>query len=153
MTRNLASKTASMWPFSRAPKAEASEGGVTRVRTRRLAMEMRLNPLPVKLSDSRHLDVRITLENRSKRFVQLEFPSTQRIELLINEDGKLVTKWSDDQIFGPGPSYVGINPGERVEYASTISTRDLKAGRSYTVTGFFPSFEELTAQQTLVPEN
>ena len=76
------------------------------------------------------------------------------IEILIRDNArnKLVTQWSEDQAFSNEPAYVTINPGERVEYHAAVSTRDLVAGRAYTVEAFFPNFDKLTIQQTIVPE-
>src|SRR2546425_11000075 len=54
-------------------------------RTKHLAIGMELSPLPLKLSENRLLKVRLTLTNKSNRFVQLEFPTTQRIEILIRD--------------------------------------------------------------------
>ena len=141
-------------PFLGKSKARTAAKNGAKIRTRSLAMEMRLTPLPVKLSETRYLGVRITLENISKRSVQLEFPTSQRIDILIiNEAGALISRWSDDHPFESTIGRIGINPGERVEYASNVSTRDLKPGRSYTVTGLFPSFDDLKIEQAIVPEN
>ena len=45
-----------------------------------------------------------------------------------------------------------INPGERVEYNGMVSTRDLIAGRAYVVEVFFPNYDKLRIQQTIVPQ-
>ena len=123
------------------------------VRVKDLTMTMELAPLPLALSDTRQLKVTISLLNHSKRYVHLEFPTTQRIEILIHDNArnKLVTQWSEDQAFSNEPAYVTINPGERVEYHATLSTRDLATGHAYTVEAFFPNFDKLRIQRTIVP--
>jgi len=127
------------------------EGKETRVGN--LAFQMELSPLPVKLSDIRQLDVRIKLQNVSRRFEQLHFPTTQRIEILIrDEKGHLVTQWSEDRAYEQTPGYVGINAGERIEYSTSISTRDLLPGKTYTVLAFMPHYEALRSEKTIVPE-
>lgn len=119
----------------------------------RLSLSMNLAPLPLKLSDNRYLQVTLQLRNTSKQFVQLEFPTTQRIEILVrDEKNKLITQWSEDRAFEPGTSYVGINPGERLEYATTIATRDLEPGRRYSILGFFPQYDFLRVEKTILPE-
>ncbi len=134
-------------------KEDAAPPGGVAVKTRNLAMTMEFKPQTVRLSDDRQVEVKIRLRNTSKRFVQLQFPTTQRIEILVHgEGGKLVTQWSEDRSFDPAPSYVSINPGEHVEYATFIPTRDMQAGKPYTVTGFFPHHEELKAEKVLTPE-
>ena len=153
-TVRIAKKATSLVPFLGKSKAHSPANTAGKIRTRALGMEMRLSPLPVKLSETRYIEAHITLENISKRYVQLEFPTSQRMDFLItNEQGLLVSRWSDDHPFEPTVGHVGINPGERVEYSGSLSTRDLKPGRSYTVTGFFPSFEDLKVEQVIVPEN
>jgi len=118
----------------------------------RLTLTMTLTPSPVRLSDVRHIEVTMQVKNVSKRFVQMEFPTSQRIEILVRDErNQLVTQWSEDRAFDPGTSYVGINPGEHIEYKTAISTRDLKAGRHYKVLGFFPNFEELRAEKVITP--
>lgn len=121
--------------------------------TKYLKMTMELSPLPLKLSDTRQLKVTLLLTNKSKKVLHLEFPTTQRIEILIRDKtGKLVTQWSEDQSFSNIASYTLINPSERVEYSTSISTRDLVADGEYIVQGFFPNFEELSITKSIIPE-
>lgn len=114
---------------------------------------MTVAPLPLHLSDTRQLKITIVLANISKRFVQLAFPTTQRVEILVRDDsGKIVTQWSEDQSFENSADYISINAGERLEYSASISTRDMTAGRKYTIEGFFPNYPDLIARQPLVAE-
>jgi hypothetical protein len=123
------------------------------LRGRKFAAALDISPLPLKLSQTRQIKVTLVLTNKSSSFVHLEFPTTQRIEILIrNKAGKLVTQWSEDQSFANEPSYIAINPGERVEYSESISTREMTAGQQYTIEGFFPNYDELRTSKTIVPE-
>ena len=118
-----------------------------------LAVELKLSPQPLKLSETNRLKVTLTLINRGKKLAPLEFPTSQRIEVLIkNNFGKTIEKWSDDQPFTNDPTVVAINPGERAEYAVEVATRELVAGQSYTVEGYFPSYNTLRAEKALTPE-
>ncbi len=124
--------------------AGRSTGGLTAALT--------LAPLPLKLSATNRLKVTLTLANRGKKLVPLEFPTSQRIEVLIkNGAGKTIEQWSQDQAFTNEPTLMTINPSERVEYTVEVATRELTAGQSYRVEGFFPSHDKLRAEQTLVP--
>lgn len=144
--RKMISEATCLWPFGH-KKAAA---GVTR--TKNLQVTMKLSPLPLKLADTRQLNVQLRLANISNRFIQLEFPTTQRFEILVNDaTGKLVTQWSEERTFEPNVGVVGINPGEHLEYDTTIATRDMKPGQKYTVVGFFPNFEQLKAQEVITP--
>ena len=118
----------------------------------KLVVEMKLAPEPLKLSEANRLKVTLTLVNRTKKLVPLEFPTAQRIEVLLKTPaGKLVEQWSQDQVFAQEVTVVTINPGERVEYVVEVATRDLAAGQTYVVQGFFPNHDLLRAERTIVP--
>jgi hypothetical protein len=116
-------------------------------------LTMDISPQPLKLSQSHEIQVTIKLTNNSGKIEQFDFPTTQRIEVLLrNETGKLVTQWSENQSFDNDPGYVTINPHEHVEYTVTISGRDMAAGRTYTIEAFFPNYEKLRVSKTIVAE-
>ena len=95
----------------------------------------------------------IRLENVSARFFQLEFPTTQRFDVLVREEaGGVVAQWSEDRVFEGVPGYVGINPGEYVEYRAVLPTRDMQPGKRYSVTAVFPNRKDLKVELPLVPE-
>lgn len=120
---------------------------------KKLVMNVELEPQPLKLPETRQLKVRVQLLNKDKRFVQMEFPTSQRIEVLVrNRDGKLVEQWSEDQSFTNEPTMVVINPGERLEYSVSVATRDMNAGETYTIEAFFPNYEPLRIQKQITPE-
>jgi hypothetical protein len=120
---------------------------------KKLVLAVVFSPQPVKLSQGRELQVTLVLTNKTGKFVQLAFPTTQRIEVLLrNGAGKMVTQWSEEQTFANDPGYVAINPNESVQYTAHISGRDLVAGKPYTIEGFFPNYENLRATKSFVPE-
>ena len=130
-----------------------SDGKSGQLKWKKLLLTMKLEPLPLKLGETRQLKVTLQLTNESKKFVQLEFPTTQRIEVLVKRpDGKLVEQWSEDQSFSSEPSLVTINPGERLEYGVSVATRDMVAGEPFVIEAFFPNYEPLRVEQTIVPE-
>ena len=129
------------------------DGGKKSKAQGKLDVALRLDPLPLKLSQSNRLKVTLMLTNRTRKLASLEFPTSQRIEVLIKTSGgKLVEQWSQDQAFTHEPTIVTVNPGERAEYRVEVATRDLSAGQAYVVQGFFPNYETLKAEATLVPE-
>jgi hypothetical protein len=119
--------------------------------------EMELNlgvdPTPFKLSENREVKVTVTLFNRSsKKYVHLNFPTSQRIEILVRDaSGKVVNTWSEDQSFANDPASVTVNPGERLEYTVSVATREMTAGEGYTIEASFPSYPELKVEQKVVP--
>lgn len=118
-----------------------------------LGLSMIVAPQPLKLTENRVVKVTLQLSNKGRKLVQLEFPTTQRIEVLVrNSAGKLVEQWSEDQSFANEPTLVAINPGERLEYSVSVSTRDLAAGEKFFIDAFFPNYEQLKATTQIVPE-
>jgi hypothetical protein len=148
----LGRMTRSLNPFrSKGPTDKLNESKAPNWKD--LELSMALDPLPLKLPETRLLKVTLRLANQSKKFVQMEFPTSQRIEVLIrNKAGKLVEQWSEDQAFANEPTLVVVNPRERLEYSVSVATRDLVAGETYVLEAFFPNYEPLRIQKSIVPE-
>lgn len=117
-------------------------------RLRGLVLELQLSPQPVKLSEVRRLEVNVTLINKAKRPIALDFPTAQRIEIYLKNSAEgILTKWSDNHAFADEIGTVLINPRERIEYAETIATRDLAPNKVFIAEVFFPQFPELRMRQ------
>ena len=122
-------------------------------RLRGLVLNLQVSPQPVRLSEVRQIEVRLTVSNLGGRMVNLEFPTDQRIEVqLLNSSDAVLTKWSDNHAINEKPSSVLINPGEHIEYKETIATRDLTPGRVFTAEVFFPKYPELRIRQKFMTE-
>jgi hypothetical protein len=127
-------------------------GGDSKVGWRNLAMALTLDPPQVKLPETRAVRVALAVVNKGSTAVQLHFPTTQRIEVLLKtEDGKVISKWSEDQKVDQEQGFLVINPEERLEYSANVSTREMTAGRSYIIEAYFPNFDELRASKSLMP--
>src|SRR5690349_869807 len=48
---------------------------------RGLDLQLQLSPQPLKLSETRQMEVRVTLTNRGKHAIELNFPTDQRVEI------------------------------------------------------------------------
>jgi hypothetical protein len=131
---------------SQAPK------GVTRT-AGDLELKLDFKPNLVELSKDREVKVTVTLFNRStKKEVNLNFPTSQRIEVLVrNAAGKVVNTWSEDQSFTNDPAAVTVNPGERLEYSALVPTREMVAGQPFVIEVSFPSYPNLKIQRQLTP--
>lgn len=117
-------------------------------RIRGLALTIELPSEPVKLSEMRQLPVHVLLTNRGDRAVELDFPTEQRIEILLhNASGQIVTRWSENRAFEEKPGTLLLNPKEHVEYSETIATRELEPGKVFTVEVTVPAYPELSAQR------
>jgi len=117
-------------------------------RLRGLVLIVQVPPGPVKLSETRQLPVNVSLTNRGDQSIELNFLTEQRIEIYLRDaSGAIVTRWSDNRAFAANPASVLINPNEHLEYAETIATRDLVAGRVFTVEVLVPAYPELDAKR------
>lgn len=123
-------------------KKKGDKGQVTHFK--QLEMGLAVEPNPVKLSESRQMKVTLTLINRGGKMAQLEFPTSQRVEVLVKtKTWDTIEQWSQDQAFNNEPTLVTINPNERLEYSVNVATRDMVAGQTYIVEAFFPNFDAL----------
>ena len=130
-------------PFSSEPIPQYKDPAL-----RGLALDLQIMPQTVKLSEVRQLEIKLTLTNRSKRAVTLEFPTNQRIEIYLrNSVGDTLTKWSDNHATAEKPATLLVNPQEHVEYNETIATRDLTANKVFIIEVFFPKYPELRIRQ------
>ncbi len=136
--------------------AQAGSGnGKRRANARKLDLEIRASPDPLKLGEVREIAVDITVRNATKQRVTLKFPTYQILEIVLRDvgTGAVVSKWSTDRTFPQDTRIVLINEGERLEYSEKITTRELKAGRPYNLEVFFLGYEnELLAKKVLIPQ-
>ena len=117
-------------------------------RLRGLVLALKLSPQPVKLSEVRQLQVNTTLSNVAKRAVVLDFPTEQRFEIYLrNSSEAILTIWSDNHAFEEKPGTVLINPSERVDYPTSIATRDLTPNKVFICEVYFPQYPELRVRQ------
>ncbi len=149
-TKNVGKKAAEIvTPRGRRNTADESPGAVA---WQNLSVTMKLEPAQVRLPDTRVIDVTISVVNKGKEAVRLEFPSSLRMEVVVKDGGgKVVSRWSDDQRIEKEPAVVIVNPKERLEYNARVSTRDMAVGRPVVIEAYFPSFERLRTSRTVVP--
>ena len=135
--------TRMLHPFQSSPVPNYKDA-----RLRGLVLDLKLSPQPVKLSEVRQLEVKLTLNNVSKRAIALDFPTEQRIEILLrNSSDTVLTTWSENHAFEPKAGTVLINPGEHTYYPETIATRELTPNKVFIVEVFFPQYPELRIRQ------
>lgn len=122
-------------------------------RLRGLVLDLQVSPQPVRLSEIRQMEVRLTVTNMGNRLVTLDFPTDQRIEIqLLNAAEAVLTKWSENHAIKDKPGTILINPGEHVEYKENIATRDLAPNRVFIAEVFFPQYPELKVRQKFLTE-
>lgn len=124
-------------------------------RLKALQAQLKVAPEPVKLGETRQLDVTLVVLNPSKQALPLKFATSQRIEILIREPGteKVLSQWSADRTFDPKGSYLIINPKERVEYKESITTREMKASKTYDVEAYLIGYDrDLHVTKPITPQ-
>jgi hypothetical protein len=122
-------------------------------RLRGLVLDLQVSPQPVRLSEIRQMEVKVTVTNMGAHMITLDFPTDQRIEVqLLNSADATLTKWSENHAIKDKAGTVLINPGEHVEYKENIATRDLAPGRVFTAEVFFPQYPELKIRQKFLTE-
>lgn len=114
--------------------------------------ELRADPDEFTLPDCREVKVIYSLCNSSRRAVPLEFPTAQRLEVVLRgTDGRRLFQWSEDRTFEAVASVVTVNPGERLEYEVSVPTRDMAGGRAYGLEAVLPGYPATAASATLRP--
>jgi hypothetical protein len=120
---------------------------------RGLILNLQVSPQPLRLSEVRQMEVKVTVTNMGNHMISLDFPTDQRIEIqLLNSGDAVLTKWSENHAIKDKPGTVLINPGEHVEYKENIATRDLTPGRVFTADVFFPKYPDLHVRQKFLTE-
>jgi hypothetical protein len=136
-------------PFSSSPRLPQYKDP----KIRGLELQIQLNPQPLKLSETRQLEVKVTVTNRGKHAVELNFPTDQRIEIYLRNSAEaILTKWSDNHAVTDKPETILINPDEHVEYVQSIATRELSPDKVFIVEVFFPDYPELRIRQKILTE-
>ena len=117
-----------------------------------LEMRVKVNPDVVRLSDTRALEVHIQLINRTRKSITLMFNDSRKYDFILRDStGKKLAQWSDDQPVNQTPGYVIINPSERAEFVGNVSTRDMVAGRTYTLESFVVGYDKMHMTTPIVP--
>ncbi|MEI6278477.1 MAG: BsuPI-related putative proteinase inhibitor [Verrucomicrobiae bacterium] len=112
-----------------------------------------IEPEKFLLKDRREINVTYTIHNNTKNMTRLEYPTSQRMDILTTDSkGNVVDRWSDDRAFLPEDGIVVINPKERIEYQEKIATREMKAGESYKIEAATTSREKFPSAKSVSPE-
>lgn len=120
---------------------------------RGLVLDLQVSPQPVRLSEVRQMEVKVTVTNMGNHMITLDFPTDQRIEVqLLNSANAVLTKWSENHAIKEKPGTILINPGEHIEYKENIATRDLTPGKVFTADVFFPKYPDLHVRQKFLTE-
>lgn len=104
------------------------------------------------LGETRELALTYIVRNTGKQMTRLEFPSSQRLEIITrNASGSVIERWSDDRAIQPIAGIVVINPDERIEFKEQVSTRDMRTGQTYSVEASLATEPNFAIEKTVQP--
>lgn len=111
-----------------------------------------ITPADPALRETRELDATYTVRNTGRQMTRIEFPTTQRFEMVTrSSSGAVLERWSDDRAFQSIEGIVVINPAERIEFQEKVSTRDMRAGSVYTVEASLATEPSYAVEQIVQP--
>jgi len=116
-------------------------------------LELKITPgTTFPLSERREISAALQLTNENLDLLRLYFPSGQRFDFLIRDgSGAVLEQWSNDRSFEEAEGVVMINPGEKIQYSATLSTREMEAGQPYILEAQIAGHPEFTRSVTLQP--
>lgn len=118
----------------------------------RASSRLAIEPKTFSIDDRREFTVNYVVTNKTSEIIKLDFPNAQRIEITVTDPtGKVVERWSDDRFFAEVTGVVMVNPGERIEYAERIPTREMQSGVTYTVQASIPNYPDFTRSVQITP--
>ena len=119
---------------------------------RSIAATLTLDPPAPKLAEVRLVQVKLQLLNKGRHLVRFDFPTSQRIDVVVKDAaGKILEQWSEYHRFEKTPGMVTINPGERLEYTASVATREMKAGETFSIEAWLPSYDSIRASAAVSP--
>jgi hypothetical protein len=114
--------------------------------------ELEVEPPEFSLSDRREVSVKYAIRNDTKKIMRLDFPTTQRVEILTYAPGmELIDRWSEDRSFTEEEGIIFINPGERISYTGQIPTRDMVPYEMNTITAELVGYPDYKAGKQVTP--
>lgn len=123
------------------------------LRSAPVTSQLGVDPSSFPLQDRRELTATYTIRNNTREMMRLEYPTSQRIDIVTRDgNGVVIDKWSDDRSFDAVEGLVVINPNERIEYQEKIPTREMKAGQSYQVDAFATTEPKFESTATVNPQ-
>jgi len=133
-----------------AATASADGSGEFPAKFKDLRLRIKADPNPVRVGEDRRIHVIFTIRNVGPKAVRLDFPTTQRVDVLLrNASGSAIQQWSEDRAFENEAAVVVINPGERLEYEVSLATREMTAGERYRIEAGFPAHPSLRVDKDI----
>ena len=119
-----------------------------------LKVALACTPSPLDLKQTRNLTVLVKFFNGGKKTQLLEFSSFQRVDAVLRDaSGKIVSRATlATPLRTDEPALVTVNPGERLEYALSLPTVGMIAGKAYRLEAALVGQSGLTAAMEITPK-
>lgn len=116
-------------------------------------LQIFVEPASFSVTETPELAVSFKITNNKKQILFLEFPTNQRIDILVKEkNGTVITRWSEDRSFDAVSGVVTVNPKESVFYTEKIPTTMMKDGTTYTLEVSVVEHPDYTLTQSITPQ-
>lgn len=117
------------------------------------ALRVTVEPTFFSVTENSELSVTLKITNDKKEMIMLHFPTNQRLEIVVKDDqGKILSRWSDDRSFDATDDTVVINPQESIFYTEKISTTGMQDGKSYTLEVSLVNQPEYKVAENVTPQ-
>lgn len=120
-----------------------------------LKVAVSYSPNPVRIGKSSPMEVSVAIVNNTKQQQTLGTEGQQRINVVVTEvgSGRVISQAQEGRSEDPKLTSPLLNPGERLIFQRSISTRDLRAGQTYQIDGYVVGYEnKLRAIVEFVPQ-
>ena len=120
-----------------------------------LTVEVGYAPNPVLLGRSGAMDVTVSIVNGTRIQQSFGTQSEQRIAIQVREieTGRIVTTAMEGRSEDPRLTTPLLNPGERLSFSRRLSTRDMRAGKTYQIEALLSGSEaSMHGETRFVPQ-
>lgn len=111
-----------------------------------------IEPALFSATDTSELTVSLKITNDKKDLIMLHFPTNQRLEIIVkDEQGSILSRWSEDRSFDVTDDTVVINPNEFILYTEKIPTTGMQDGKNYTLEISLANQPSYTLSEIITP--
>lgn len=136
-----------------------STGGVfafgTKSVDKLLRVSVTYSPNPVTLGRSGQMDVTVAIVNITKQQQTFGTQTEQPINVVVREveTGRVLSQVTQGASEDPKLTSPLLNPGERFNFQRRLSTKEMRAGRTYQIEAFVVGYDDkLRGQVQFVPQ-
>ena len=136
-----------------------STGGFFSIKPKTIDKALRVvvtySPNPLKLGRSGQMHVTVAVINQTKQQQTFGTQTEQPVNVLVRdvETGRVLSQLAEGRTEDPRLTSPLLNPGEQFAFERRLSTKEMRAGRTYRIEAFVVGYEDkLRGQVQLVPQ-